>query len=60
MQHANKAWLSAAITGLSSLIAQVQGKEQFGDLSPLQWLVVVLSAVVAGAVVYVTPNRPTR
>lgn len=54
----NKAWLAALVTGLTAVIAQVSDKTEFSDLSPLQWVVVVLSAVVAGSAVYATPNRP--
>jgi hypothetical protein len=59
MQHANKAVIAFVLAFLTSLLAQVQDATQFSDLTPLQWVVAVLSAVVTAGAVYVIPNRPT-
>lgn len=59
MQYANKAVIAFVLTFLASLLAQIQDKTQFSDLSSLQWIVVVLSATVTAGAVYVIPNRPT-
>lgn len=59
MQTANKALVAFALAFLTSLLAQVQDKTEFTDLTPLQWVVAVLSAVVTAGAVYMIPNRPT-
>lgn len=57
MQHANKAWVGALVAGLSALLVSLQGNEELDTLSLGQWVVVVLSAVVAALTVYIVPNR---
>lgn len=59
MQHANKAAIAFVLAFLTSLLAQIQDKTEFSDLTALQWVVAVLSAVVTAGAVYVIPNRPT-
>lgn len=59
MQYANKAVIAFVLAFLASLLAQVQDKTEFSDLTTLQWIVAVLSAVVTAGAVYVIPNRPT-
>lgn len=59
MQHANKAVIAFVLAFLTSLLAQIQDKTEFSDLTALQWVVAVLSAVVTAGAVYVIPNRPT-
>ena len=59
MQHANKAVIAFVLAFLTSLLAQIQDKTEFSDLTVLQWVVAVLSAVVTAGAVYVIPNRPT-
>ncbi len=58
--NANKAIVAFVLTFLASLLAQVQDKTEFSDLSPLQWLTAVVSALVLAGGVYVVPNKPTR
>lgn len=58
MGNASKAWLGALVTALTAVIGQVADKSQFSDLTPLQWMLVVLSGVVAFGTVYVVPNTP--
>ena len=58
MTHANKAFIAFALAFLTSLLAQVQDKTEFGDLTTLQWLVAVVSALVTAGAVYAIPNRP--
>lgn len=55
---ANKALVGFVFGFLTSLLAQVQDKTEFTDLSPLQWVVVVLSATVTAGAVYLVPNQP--
>jgi hypothetical protein len=56
---ANKAVLAFVLAFLASLLAQVQDKTEFTDLTPLQWIVAVLSAVVTSGAVYLVPNKPS-
>lgn len=55
---ANKAVLAAVLAGLTALLASLQGAPD--SLSFRDWLIIVLSAVVAGLGVYIVPNRPWR
>lgn len=55
---ANKALVGFVLAFLVSLLAQVQDKTQFSDLSTLQWLIAVVSAVVTAGAVYLVPNAP--
>lgn len=41
---------------IASFLALVQDKTSFGDLTGLQWLIVVMSAVVTAGAVYVLPK----
>ena len=59
MSYANKAVIAFALAFLTSLLAQVQDKTEFGDLTVLQWLVAVVSALVTAGAVYAIPNRPS-
>lgn len=54
---ANKALVGFVLAFLTSLLAQVQDKTEFTDLTPLQWIVAVLSAVVVAGAIYLTPNK---
>lgn len=54
-----KAAAAFVLTFLSSLIALVQDRTEFGDLTTLQWLVAVSSALVTAGVVYGVTNPPT-
>lgn len=56
--YANKALVGFLFGFLTSLVAQVQDKTEFSDLTSLQWVVVVLSAVVTAGAVYLVPNQP--
>lgn len=47
------------LTFLASLLALVQDKTEFSDLTTLQWLVAVVSALVTAGVVYGVTNPPT-
>lgn len=55
---AHKAWVAALITALTTFVASVQGTEDVNTLNGWDWLIVVLSAVVAGLTVYAVPNQP--
>lgn len=56
---ANKAWLAAVVTGLASFTATVQGRTDLDTMKTVDWLIVILSAVVAGVTVYQMPNKDT-
>ena len=56
--YANKALIAFALAFLTSLLAQVQDKTSFGDLTSLQWIIAVLSAVVTAGAVYGVTNPP--
>ena len=55
---AAKAFVAFVLAFLTALLAQVADKTEFGDLSILQWVIAVLSAVVTAGAVYVVPNTP--
>jgi hypothetical protein len=55
--YANKAILAFVFTFVAALLAQVQDKTEFGDLTSLQWITAVLSAVVTAGAVYMVPNE---
>ncbi len=56
---ATKAAVAAIIVALSAFIATVQGRTDIETMGTVDWIIVVISAVVAGLVVYIAPNRPT-
>ena len=56
---ANKAILAALTAALASFVATVQGRTDIDTMRAVDWMVVVLSAVVAGLTVYAVPNKPT-
>ena len=58
MTTVNKATIAFILTFLTALLAQVADKTEFTDLTVLQWIVAVLSAVVTAGAVYAVPNRP--
>ena len=55
----NKAVLAAVAAGLASLVATLQGRTDVANMGAVDWLIVVVSAVVAGLTVYLVPNRPS-
>ena len=55
-----KAAVAFILTFLSALLALVQDKTEFGDLTALQWLIAVVSALVTSAAVWGVTNPPVR
>ncbi len=53
-----KATVAFVLAFLTALLAQVADKTEFGDLTVLQWIIAITSAVVTAGAVYVVPNRP--
>ena len=53
-----KAVLAAILAGLSSFVATVSGRTDVDTMSAVDWLIIIVAAVVAGLTVYVVPNRP--
>lgn len=58
MSASNKAVVAFVLAFLTALLAQIADKTEFSDLTVLQWIVAVLSAVVTAGAVWVVPNRP--
>lgn len=56
--NANKAWIAAVTAALASLVATLQGRTDLDTMRAVDWIIVVLSAVVAGLTVYAIPNLP--
>jgi len=54
-----KAVLAAILAGLSSFVATVSGRTDVDTMSVVDWLIIIVAAVVAGLTVYVVPNKPT-
>lgn len=59
MQTFNKATAAFVLTFVAALLAQIADATELSDLTPLQWVVAILSAVVTAGAVYAVPNRPT-
>ena len=59
MMTANKAWVAAVVAGLASFIATVQGRTDLESMRAIDWVIVVLSAIVACLTVYIVPNKPS-
>lgn len=57
--NSNKAILAAVTAGLASLVATLQGRPDLDSMRAVDWIIVILSAVVAGLTVYAVPNKPT-
>ena len=55
---AHKAVVAGIIAFLGSLLATVQGRTDLGTMGFADWLVVILTAAVAGGATYIVPNRP--
>ncbi|MEQ7847703.1 hypothetical protein [Nocardioides kribbensis] len=53
-----KAVTAFVLTFLATLLASIQGRKEFSELSLLEWLIVVGSAVVTTAGVYSVSNPP--
>jgi hypothetical protein len=53
-----KAIVAAILTGLSAILLDLQGRETLEGMGVKEWLIVLLSAIVAGGVTYVVPNPP--
>ena len=54
-----KAVLAAIATALASFLATVQGRTDLATMKAIDWLIVLVSAALAGLTVYLVPNRPT-
>lgn len=53
-----KAIAAFVLTFLGTLIASIQGRKEFSELTTLEWLIVICSALVTTAVVYGVTNPP--
>lgn len=54
-----KAIVAFILTFATALLSQIADKTEFTDLSPLQWVIAVLSATVTAGAVYAVENKPT-
>lgn len=52
-----KAAVAFVLAFLTALLAQIADKTEFGDLTVLQWLIAVVSAVVTAGGVYAVRNQ---
>jgi uncharacterized membrane protein YidH (DUF202 family) len=59
MNKPYKAVAAAVLTFLGTLLASIQGRKEFDELTVLEWLIVFGSAAVATLGVYVVDNNPT-
>lgn len=57
ISHANKAVLAAVLAALVALLAELRDR---APVTVLDWVVIVLGAVVAGLGVYLIPNTASR
>jgi hypothetical protein len=57
LSGSQKAVVAFVLAFLTALLAQVADKTDFGDLTILQWLIAVTSAIVTAGGVYLIPNR---
>lgn len=53
-QSPTKAVLAAVLAGVTAFVSSVQGK---AEMHLVDWIIVVLSAVIAGLTVYMVPNK---
>lgn len=53
-QSPTKAVIAAVLAGLTAFVSSVQGK---AEMHPVDWIIVVLSAIIAGLAVWVVPNQ---
>ncbi len=54
-----KAVAAFVLAFLTALYASVQGRTDLNDLGTLEWLIVVLGALVTAGAVYGLTNKPT-
>lgn len=55
---AHKAWIAALAAAVASFVATIQGRTDLDTMRAVDWIIVVLSAFLAGATVYTFPNKP--
>ncbi len=55
-----KAAIAFVLSFLTALYASLQGRTDLNDLGPIEWLIIILGAVVTAGAVYVVTNPPTR
>ena len=53
-----KAVAAFVLTFLGTLLASIQGRKEFNELTVLEWIIVVGSALVTTGAVYGISNRP--
>jgi hypothetical protein len=59
-QTPTKAIIAAVIAAVGTFVATVQGRTDLQTMTLVDWLIVVLSSVIAGATVFQIPNQPKR
>lgn len=55
--YANKAWVGALIGFLGSLLVTIKDRTSLETMTAVDWIVVVLTALIAGLTVYAVPNN---
>lgn len=53
-----KAAAAFVLTFLGTLLASIQGRKEFADLTVLEWLIIIGSALVTTGAVYGITNPP--
>lgn len=56
--NANKAWVAAIVAALTSVLVTIKDRTDLASMQPVDWVIVAVSAVVAGLTVYLIPNQP--
>lgn len=55
---AHKAYIAALVAALTTLVATLQGRTDLDTMGAVDWLIVVISSLVAGLSVWTVPNKP--
>lgn len=50
--------MAAVVAALTTFLAMVQDRTTVDTMGRVEWLIVVVSSVVAGLTVYLVPNKP--
>lgn len=56
----HKAAAAFVLTFLGTLLASIQGRKEFSDLTALEWLIVLGTALVTTGAVYGITNPPAQ
>jgi hypothetical protein len=57
MSPYSKAIVGAVVAALTTFVASIQGRPEIENLGTVDWLIIIVSAVVAGLSVFAVPNK---